>query len=530
MSTTWSARRSSAARRSRRSPGIVEPGRGADEHEALDHLGTGQRGVEREPPAHRVAEVAAGAADLGHGRAAGGQVELDPGRGAVTGRVDEHQVVIGHEVGVDRRPAGRGLGESVDGDDPTSGPGRRGRREALGGQQRSRSGSTSSSCPAKPRLWLVPGSEPAETTAATFCATLVDEWVRAGVRHAVVLSRFALDAAGAGAGGRPGAAGARAPRRAIGGVRGPGDRVGDRSSRGGPHDQRHGRRRAAPRGGRGPSGQGGDAGLHGRSSSRAPRGRRAPDHRPATALRPGGAAVRRRRSRRWGGGGILALVGRPGGRGHHGRSARSGAPEPAVPGSVGRRSGGPPEGPRERASVACAGGRRAPRSTPRRSRRWPRRSGLVGVSSSPAPASRTGPRCCALARLLGWPVLADPRSDCRVPESSTISHFDAILRVPAMAARLAPEMVLRLGSLPASKVLSQWLAGLDAWQVAVETDGTRFDPDRHLDGIVAASAGRDVPADGGPHRSAADRATTIVRGQSGSKLGCAPTRWRPRRS
>jgi 2-succinyl-5-enolpyruvyl-6-hydroxy-3-cyclohexene-1-carboxylate synthase len=95
----------------------------------------------------------------------------------------------------------------------------------------------------------------------------------------------------------------------------------------------------------------------------------------------------------------------------------------------------------------------------------------------------------ALAGLLGWPVLADPRSECRVPESATISHFDAVLRVPSVARRLAPEMVLRLGALPSSKVLNQWLAGLEAWQVAIETDGTRFDPDRHLDGLVAAPPG-----------------------------------------
>jgi 2-succinyl-5-enolpyruvyl-6-hydroxy-3-cyclohexene-1-carboxylate synthase len=116
----------------------------------------------------------------------------------------------------------------------------------------------------------------------------------------------------------------------------------------------------------------------------------------------------------------------------------------------------------------------------------------------------------ALSAALGWPVLADPRSGCRRPESATISHFDAILRVPESAAGLAPEVVLRLGSLPASKVLGQWLAALDAWQVAVEHDGTRYDPDRTLDGIVAAppgaTAGRlaamapPTPADAGEWR------------------------------
>ena len=91
----------------------------------------------------------------------------------------------------------------------------------------------------------------------------------------------------------------------------------------------------------------------------------------------------------------------------------------------------------------------------------------------------------ALGRATGWPVLADPRSGCRIPTESTISHADALLRVPGVASRLAPEVVLRLGSLPASKVVGQWLAGLDAWQVGIERNGTRFDPDRSLDALIA---------------------------------------------
>jgi 2-succinyl-5-enolpyruvyl-6-hydroxy-3-cyclohexene-1-carboxylate synthase len=95
----------------------------------------------------------------------------------------------------------------------------------------------------------------------------------------------------------------------------------------------------------------------------------------------------------------------------------------------------------------------------------------------------------AYADQLGWPVLADPRSGCRTPDPSTVSHFDAILRSPGAAHDLAPEVVLRLGSLPASKVLGRWLAGLDAWQLAIETDGVRYDPDRQLAAVVAAEPG-----------------------------------------
>ncbi len=91
-----------------------------------------------------------------------------------------------------------------------------------------------------------------------------------------------------------------------------------------------------------------------------------------------------------------------------------------------------------------------------------------------------------LAALLGWPVLADPRSGCRLPLAATISHADAVLRVPSVARRLAPEVVVRLGAPPSSKVLGRWLASLEAWQVGVDADGFWFDPDRDLQCLLAA--------------------------------------------
>jgi 2-succinyl-5-enolpyruvyl-6-hydroxy-3-cyclohexene-1-carboxylate synthase len=94
-----------------------------------------------------------------------------------------------------------------------------------------------------------------------------------------------------------------------------------------------------------------------------------------------------------------------------------------------------------------------------------------------------------LAGLLRWPVLADPRSGCRVRLPWTVSHFDAVLRTRADDAALRPELVLRFGSLPASKVLGQWLASLDAWQVGVDADGSRYDPDRGLGALLTAEPG-----------------------------------------
>ena len=70
-----------------------------------------------------------------------------------------------------------------------------------------------------------------------------------------------------------------------------------------------------------------------------------------------------------------------------------------------------------------------------------------------------------IARALGWPVLADVLNPLRTyafDESVLITHYHAILRDPERAAKLAPTAVLQIGTLPTSKVLRNWLAGLDA--------------------------------------------------------------------
>lgn len=95
----------------------------------------------------------------------------------------------------------------------------------------------------------------------------------------------------------------------------------------------------------------------------------------------------------------------------------------------------------------------------------------------------------ALATVLGWPVLADPRSGCRVPAPCTVAHPDAILRHDGVARALAPEVVLRLGTPWASKVLGSWIDGLDAHHIGVHAHGRRYDAGGSLDELVAAEPG-----------------------------------------
>ena len=100
----------------------------------------------------------------------------------------------------------------------------------------------------------------------------------------------------------------------------------------------------------------------------------------------------------------------------------------------------------------------------------------------------------AVAERLGWPVLADPCSGLRdLPQA--ITAFDSMLRYPAFADAHAPEVVVRIGRAPASKVLSQWITRVGAPVIQVGGPGV-VDPERNvvaqcslddLDGLTGAA-------------------------------------------
>ncbi|HMC40125.1 MAG TPA: 2-succinyl-5-enolpyruvyl-6-hydroxy-3-cyclohexene-1-carboxylic-acid synthase, partial [Acidimicrobiales bacterium] len=106
----------------------------------------------------------------------------------------------------------------------------------------------------------------------------------------------------------------------------------------------------------------------------------------------------------------------------------------------------------------------------------------------------------ALSEHLGWPVLAEPRSGCRVPMPDVVSAADSLLRTPSFQA-FRPEVVLRLGPPWASKVLNQWLAALapSVPQIVVDRWGRWADPDRtatHLARTSPAALLAALPGDG----------------------------------
>jgi len=82
----------------------------------------------------------------------------------------------------------------------------------------------------------------------------------------------------------------------------------------------------------------------------------------------------------------------------------------------------------------------------------------------------------ALADRLGWPILAEPRSGCDGRHRTVVARADGMLRDAAVANTLIPEVVVGVGEPPASKVLDQWLASLDAVHVAVDPAGRVLDP------------------------------------------------------
>lgn len=84
-----------------------------------------------------------------------------------------------------------------------------------------------------------------------------------------------------------------------------------------------------------------------------------------------------------------------------------------------------------------------------------------------------------LAKKLKWPVFADSRSGLRNGDPNVVMAFDAILRSEKWSKELLPDIVLRVGEPPASKVLSQWVTSSGAEVVQVLPHATVSNPD-HL--------------------------------------------------
>ena len=90
-----------------------------------------------------------------------------------------------------------------------------------------------------------------------------------------------------------------------------------------------------------------------------------------------------------------------------------------------------------------------------------------------------------LAAALGWPVLAEPASNLRVP--GTVSTYDALLRVPSFLEAHRPELVLRVGKLSLGRPLAALLRSTR--QIALDPRGAWFDEHRSVERLIVSDVG-----------------------------------------
>jgi len=97
-----------------------------------------------------------------------------------------------------------------------------------------------------------------------------------------------------------------------------------------------------------------------------------------------------------------------------------------------------------------------------------------------------GPALAAFAERAAIPLLAEPLSGARRGPAA-VAHYDALLRDPAWAEAHRPDLVLRVGDLPTSKPLRQWLHALPgAVQIAFDPESAWQDPGGFVSTIVGA--------------------------------------------
>lgn len=98
----------------------------------------------------------------------------------------------------------------------------------------------------------------------------------------------------------------------------------------------------------------------------------------------------------------------------------------------------------------------------------------------------TTPEVLSFAQHMGWPVFADARSGVRVCETNVVIAFDSILRHSVFADSHVPDVVLRVGEPPASKVTAQWLLRHDIDIIQISEVESVVDPDHRMNYTVVA--------------------------------------------
>jgi len=115
------------------------------------------------------------------------------------------------------------------------------------------------------------------------------------------------------------------------------------------------------------------------------------------------------------------------------------------------------------------------------------RAGVVVAGRQPDPELREP--LAHLARAAGFPILAEPTSQLRCgphDRSHVVSTYDLLLRDAGFRDSVRPDLVLRIGEMPTSKPLREWLAGCGAEQVVVDPRGGWNEPSNRAAALLRA--------------------------------------------
>jgi 2-succinyl-5-enolpyruvyl-6-hydroxy-3-cyclohexene-1-carboxylate synthase len=94
-----------------------------------------------------------------------------------------------------------------------------------------------------------------------------------------------------------------------------------------------------------------------------------------------------------------------------------------------------------------------------------------------------------LARVSGFPILADPTSQLRCgphDRSHVVASYDLLLRDEHFARSVVPELVLRFGEMPTSKPLRAWIADSGADEIVIDPYGGWNEPTNRAAAVLRA--------------------------------------------
>src|SRR4051794_33200323 len=114
-------------------------------------------------------------------------------------------------------------------------------------------------------------------------------------------------------------------------------------------------------------------------------------------------------------------------------------------------------------------------------------SGVIVAGRQLAPELREP--LAHLARVSGFPILADPTSQLRCgphDRSHVVAAYDLLLREEHFARSVVPELVLRFGEMPTSKPLRAWLAESDAEEIVIDPSGGWNEPTNRAAAVLRA--------------------------------------------